>query len=278
MSSTSATQHCNTIVCRFCEGRASLAFTAKVRKRYDVGYYQCAKCESLLTEPPTWLDESYSDPVRPHDVDRAARVERCRFNAFWLWKLFRFTSSDRLLDWGGGEGLLVRKLRDDGIDAYIYDLYCHNSYAIGFEGSPDQQYEVLTSFEVLEHLVDARGELEQMFACQPKVFLLSSGFYRGQDENWSYLFPTTGQHVFFWSPKALRMAGEMFGYQVVVGGSLALFYRPGMLGPFRRRLLRLIVSYHGMRTKQLLWLFWPKRSLQQKDRESISSRFDTNVN
>ena len=192
---------------------------------------------------------------------------------FWLWKIFRFRFSEQLLDWGAGDGLLVRKLRDDGIDAYHHDAYAKNVYAIGFEGDPAKSYSMVTAFEVWEHLADARGELDQMFACQPKALLLSSGFYRGQDENWSYLFPELGQHVFFWSPKALRQVGQIFGYNVVVGGSLALFYRPNLVGPLRRLMLRPFVSYHGMRTKQLLWLFWPKRSLRMKDREYIHSRY-----
>ncbi len=233
----------------------------------------------MLTEQPTWLDEAYSDSVRPNDLDGAARVERCRMIVFWLWKLFRFAAADRLLDWGGGDGLLVRKLRDDGIDAALHDPYSHNAYAIGFEGQPDEPYSHahrIRGFGTFGRGAYRAGTNARLPDESVSLFqrVLS---WPGREAGRTFS-QAPAVTFFFGRPRLSRQAGKLFGYEVVVGGSLGIFYRPGLLGPLRRRLVRLIVSYHGMRTKQLLWLFYPKRSLRKQDRAFIAARFDTKAN
>lgn len=271
---TNVREHDPFIACHFCGAEAKLEWTDLLLERYQVGYYRCGECESLMTERPTWTAEAYSNTSRPTDVAAAGRVEQCRILLFWLWKLFRFRATDRLLDWGGGDGLMVRKLRDDGINALLYDEYTKNNYAIGFEGDPDEHYSVITAFEVWEHLTDPRTDLQRMFAYQPKVLLISTGFYRGQDKNWHYLAPWSGRHVFFWSPKAMEKVGKLFGYDVIVGKCHALFFRPDLVGPFRRKLLQPWLALHGTRIKHLFWVLWPKRSLRPHDRAIMARQIE----
>jgi hypothetical protein len=263
---TDMNQTVDPISCRFCGAEADFVFRHKVMEGLDVRYHRCRGCDSLLTEQPTWLEHVYSNPTRPTDTSAARRAERCKIVIFWLWKLFRMSSSDQLLDWGGGDGLLVRMLRDEGIDAYRYDTYTKNSYALGFDGDPDKSYSMVTAFEVWEHFVDARAEVDQLFARQPKVLLLSTSLYDGQDQSWSYI--ESGRHVFFWSRTALKQVAETYGYRPVIGRSQVLFYRPHLLGPIRRRMVRAFMSLKGMTIKQIAWLLWPKQSLTQCDRQT----------
>ena len=265
------------IVCRLCGAQAELVWTDKLLGRYQVGYYRCGECESLMTERPTWTEEAYGSTSRPTDVAAAGRADQYRVLIFWLWKFFHFRENDRLLDWGGGDGLLVRKLRDDGINALLYDEYTKNNYAIGFEGDPNEHFSMITSFEVWEHLTDPRTDLQLVFAHQPDALLISTQLYRGQDKTWPYLAAWSGRHVFFWSPKAMEKVGELFGYNVVVGTSNALFYRPQLVGRIRRWLLKPSLALHGTRVKRLFWVLWPKRSLRAHDRAIMARQFEGNV-
>ena len=61
---------------------------------------------------------------------------------------FGLSEQEQVLDWGGGDGLLVRLLRDAGLDAYHHDRYADNLYAAGFEGDPTKRYSMVTAFEV----------------------------------------------------------------------------------------------------------------------------------
>jgi Methyltransferase domain len=269
-------EHEPSISCRLCGGQTSLAWTDKLLGRYQVGYYRCGDCESLMTERPYWIEEAYRNHSRLTDVAAAGRVEQCRVLIFWLWKLLGFGKSSRLLDWGGGDGLLVRKLRDDGINALLYDNYTKNNYANGFEGNPNEHYDIITAFEVWEHLIEPATDLQSMFGQQPDLLMISTQFYVGQSKTWLYLAAWSGRHVFFWSPKALRKVGEMFGYEVIVGVSNALFYRPQAVGRIRRWMLRPWLALRGAHVKRFLWVMWPKRSLRAHDK-AVMDRHVENI-
>jgi hypothetical protein len=161
---------------------------------------------------------------------------------FFVGRLFGLGSSARILDWGGGEGLLVRLLRDVGLPAYHWDKYAENLYAIGFEGDPADQYAMITAFEVYEHFANPREEIDAIFEHRPEVHLLSTSLYRGQGDEWPYLNPGNGRHVFFYSREALSQIAYFFGYRALVYPTgIALFHRK-RLAPHRKWLLGRLFS------------------------------------
>ncbi len=209
-------------VCRLCGGALTPSFRLQVLRRHDVAYLQCAQCGSLQTERPYWLAQAYAPGAAALDV---GALQRNLENFAYCLAFARLFDVRSAVDYGGGDGLLCRFLRDHGIDAYTWDKYAASSFARGFErpagGSPD----LLTAFEVLEHLADPAVELEQIFACRPRYLVCTTEPYAQQGADWWYLAPLGGQHVFFYSVQALVALGERFGYGVAQVGAKIVYVR-----------------------------------------------------
>ena len=48
-------------VCRLCEGILVKKFNKKILNKYNIDYFECKTCYSLMSEKPYWLKEAYDD-------------------------------------------------------------------------------------------------------------------------------------------------------------------------------------------------------------------------
>ena len=173
-----------------------------------------------------WLDEAYRDSwLACADTGVVARNLGLRSLCFLLFKALYRGHVGTVLDYGGGDGLLVRMLRDAGIDAYYFDKFGQGRYCRGFEAQPTQRFDAVTAFEVLEHLANPAEDLDAIFGRSSDLVLVSTLLYQGQGADWWYLAPETGQHVFFYTHDAMRIIAERFGYDVVGSNQFTLFSR-----------------------------------------------------
>lgn len=235
-----------TIGCRLCGGEASHRFTLSLLGR-AVGYFNCAACGSLETEPPTWLAEAYAwRPDRPNfDVGAA---QRTLTNAGAVYATARLLGLKRLLDFGGGDGFLCRLMRDYGWDAYVHEPFGQLRYASDFAADLAPGFDLVSAFEVLEHLSDPAAELGRVLECQPTAVLATTRLYSGQGADWDYLAPEGGQHVFFYSERGLRDFVRGFGYAMAVIDGHLLFCRGGLPTGWRMAVLR-----QALRPSKLAW-------------------------
>ena len=188
-----------------------------------------------------------------------------QFISFGSWADFQ--AQDKLLDWGGGSGLLVRLLRDVGIDAYNYDKYAKNHFASGFSRSDEQRYSFVTAFEVFEHFANPATDLETIFALQPSFFLISTCLFKDEGPDWPYLGPAKSEHVFFYSEAALQLIGRRFGYQVFrLPHEITLFFK-SPISTIRLRLANLLLS--NDHAAEIAFALKRKWSLSEADNRTI---------
>ena len=195
-------------LCRCCNSKIDKVFSAELLNQ-KVQYFECANCGYVQTETPTWLDEAYANPINTSDtgiMERNignARLVRAVVN------LLRIQNAT-VVDFAGGYGILVRLLRDKGINALWSDGYCKNLLSAGFEHA-DQAAELVTAFEVFEHFVDPQSELTKLFSIAPNV-LLSTLIIPTPTPNikdWLYYGLEHGQHIGFYRIATLQHLANM---------------------------------------------------------------------
>ena len=163
----------------------------------NVDYFDCPACGYVQTETPSWLAAAYATVI--DELDTGIMLRNLRNAADVVLTLAAFGRLDRpVLDYAGGYGTLVRLLRDAGIEAHWTDKYCQNIFARGFERS-GVHYELVTAFEVFEHLEHPLDELRAMLDIAPTV-LLSTDLITTTETpppDWWYYGPEHGQHIGF---------------------------------------------------------------------------------
>ena len=232
-------------VCRLCAyAPVHPTCVQRVLARHDVRYFHCPACDLMQTEPPYWLDAAYAQ--RGPSLDTGA-IQRTQNNADLvraITALLDIKPGEPCLDYGAGPGILVRAMRDAGIDFRWHDRYARNLFADGFDGLTSDTYRLLTAFEVWEHLPDVSSALETFIAPRHDFLLISTFLHRGgHRDKWWYYVPETGQHVAFFSAKTMAHVAERFGYDTIVAQRYTLFRRRGLtLAAWRWNLIRRLLN------------------------------------
>ena len=211
----------NTIACRVCGAAAQEFARARVLGRHDVRYDRCPQCGFIQTETPYWLSEAYGEAIAASDVGLLRRnfilatVTRSVIRSF-------FNGRGKFLDYGGGYGALTRLLRDAGLDARRHDPICPNLFARGWDAQagPLPDFEMLTAFEVFEHLVDPPGELDRMLAFSRNILFttLLQPEPAPQPDRWWYYCLDTGQHVALYTRRSLQSLADRHGLHLASNG------------------------------------------------------------
>lgn len=232
--------------------------------KHTVQYFECQSCGCLQTEPPYWLDEAYKDARRFTDTFGGVRAAQNQVLTYFLFGVLGLRQNERVVDWGGGDGLTTRVLRDVGLDAYSCDRYAQNAYAAGFDGVLEPGLGMVTSFEVWEHFADPARDLAALFACEPKALFISTGSYLQQGEQWPYLGPYSGRHIFFYSPKGMEWIARKFGYDYELKGDYAVFSRKALSG-WQRKAIRMLFSGRLFRLLRVWMALRPPKGLAGED-------------
>lgn len=189
-----------------------------------VDYFECNGCGYLQTEVPDWLEEAYSSPINQFDTG-ILRRNRLNVGRVIMTLASLGQSKGRVLDYAGGHGILVRMLRDEGVEAFWSDKYCANLLARGFEAD-DHIYDLLTAFEVFEHLAHPLQDLDAMLN-RASVILMSTELIPDRELppiDWWYFGYEHGQHIGFFRRRTLEwMAGRFGVHYASFGRSLHVF-------------------------------------------------------
>jgi SAM-dependent methyltransferase len=156
--------------CRLCGGKSRQIILHDIITRYNDRFVlnQCDHCALVTTDPmpsdkmlQQYYDRDYwqSGPAKKSTVfDTLYRLRMAPI----VSAIRRHTTYDsKILDWGCGDGSFIRLLRNFGldcfgIDAYMKDLNDPQVSATTIEKAdfPADYFDIITCFQVLEHLAD----------------------------------------------------------------------------------------------------------------------------
>jgi len=131
----------------------------------------------------------------------------------------------RILDYGGGSGLLAEQLRERGFRAETYDPFSE------FDVMPEGRFDLVTCFEVMEHVPRPRETVAAMAGLlQDAGAILFSTLVQPPNFTqvglgWWYAAPRNG-HISLYSTAALaRLFGEVGMKVVSFSAGIHMAYR-----------------------------------------------------
>jgi hypothetical protein len=227
----------------------------------------------VQTEEPFWLAEAYSQAITKTDIGLVGRNVSLSGLTKSLILAF-FDHRAKFLDYGGGYGMFVRLMRDAGLDFYLYDAHCENLFAEGFdlEDSADGSFELLTAFEVFEHLVDPMAEIERMRQFSPSILLTTTLVASPPPPlgEWWYYALEHGQHVALYSHRTLEFIARRWDLHLLSDGQSLHLLTPKKIAPWLFRAL--LNPYGRLIATQWLGRRLRGRSLLSSDYEKIAGR------
>lgn len=155
--------------CKICQSSTCIFGETQILNKYPARYFRCQNCGFIQTEDSYWLEDAYSETITKSDIGLIGRNLQMAAHTKKLL-LTCFEPKEKFIDYGGGYGMFVRMMRDQGFDFYRYDPLCKNMFAEGFDANPNANYTLLTAFEVFEHLSEPLAEIEKMLSFSRNLF------------------------------------------------------------------------------------------------------------
>lgn len=199
--------------CKICHSDSEKIFSKKILLKYDVAYHQCNNCGFVQTDEPFWLEDAYNNAITSLDIGILKRNnELVKITSKFIDTFF--PTSKKYLDFAGGYGIFVRLMRDKGYDFYRQDVYCENIFSKHFDIADinTNDFDVVTAFEVFEHLENPIEEIGKILSYSENL-IFSTDLVPDQRENiedWVYIANETGQHIAFYTEKALQILAKKF--------------------------------------------------------------------
>ena len=203
-----------------------------------VPYVRCETCGFIFTSYfDAWTAEQMAERIYNADYHLAdpdfAAKRPIGFAHFLMAMLASLRSSVSALDYGGGEGSMARTMRGNGFDFDAYDPFFSDQPA------PSRRFDLVTSFEVVEHSPDPAGIFETMLSYLKSdgAILFSTALQpRYVTSAWSYIAPRNG-HISIHTVLSLRSLASRFGMRFCSINHTHLLFRQAT-DPVARAILR----------------------------------------
>lgn len=209
------------VKCKICNSNSSFFDKNSVLNKYEANYFRCENCKFIQIENPFWLKESYEDVINSTDVGYVYRNVRLA-KIVYLLIFISFNKKAKFLDYGGGYGLFVRLMRDYGFDFYWDDLYCDDIFAKNFELSnlKSETFELLTAFELFEHLLNPIEEIEKMLNLSQNIFISTELYPKSNPKSgdWWYFGLEHGQHISIYSLESFKFIAKKYNLRFYSNG------------------------------------------------------------
>ena len=197
---------------KFCSSTNAYAFGLS---GITVTYYRCPWCRLLFTRFfDDWSHSDFQRFIYNEDyirVDGAYATDRPAKDSAAVAALLDGLAKDmRILDYGSGNGTFARGLQARGYtDVTSYDPFSQPE-------PPDGQFDLITLFEVIEHVPDSEAVLRAVGKLlRPGAAILFSSGFQPKDIatircNWWYVGPRNG-HCSIFATETMAMLAESLG-------------------------------------------------------------------
>jgi hypothetical protein len=254
--------------CKICDCKSTTFASAKILNAYKITYYQCERCGFVQTEEPYWLEEAYLNPINTSDTGIMARNSDNVSTVSAVLHLC-LNPDSQYADYGGGYGIFVRMMRDRGFDFYCDDKYCPNLFANLFNvaNSGISRFELVTAFEVFEHFVSPCKDLQDLLQLSDNILFTTEilPYNSPHPSDWWYYGLDHGQHISFFTRKALQCMANKFGLDYYYRNNIHLFTRKKANAMNLRFQLAL-----RLRFSKVLKIFLRKKTLVYSDYKQIT--------
>jgi len=218
--------------CPICGGACSLLDTVDFNRTCEDGrgrvlepsgvavdYVMCHGCGfSFAPEFARWTPDDFAERIYNAKyalIDPDYQDKRPRANAAVLLSMFGDSVRGiRHLDYGGGNGVMSAVLREAGWKSVSYDPFGAGHVTISELGS----FQLVTAFEVFEHVADVRRLMEDLrglLATDGMILfstMLSDGHIAFNERlAWWYATPRNG-HISLFSRESLGRLGQQYGW------------------------------------------------------------------
>jgi len=230
------------MICKICSKITKSVFSAKIINKYKINYFHCNNCNFLFTEEPYWIEEVYSSPISKFDTGHIQRNIKISKQLITLLSLF-FKSKKSFVDYAGGNGILVRLMRDNGFDFFWKDKYALNLFSECFEWIPssDHEIEAVTAIECFEHFVNPLDEIDKIISISKNVIftteLLPDPIPNPHD--WWYYSLERGGHISFYSTQTLKYIAKLYKLNYFNLNNLHIFTEKKNISNFKLKILKL---------------------------------------
>lgn len=219
--------------CKICGNRANILGRVDFNKHCDearsgklpvsgvrVAYLRCTDCEFLFTRDfDNWSQADFAAKIYNSEyalVDPDFAERRPVGNASMIIQQFgMFGDKIRLLDYGGGEGRMMELLRANG----FRNVATYDPFSSRHNVNDGQKYDLITAFEVFEHVPDPIAMMRDITSrLMPEALLLFSTLLQPADFgamglSWWYVGPRNG-HISLHSQKSLGNLLNQFGLKM----------------------------------------------------------------
>jgi len=244
-------------VCRVCSNNVNLLFEGQLIAKHRIKYFECVSCGYVQTEEPYWLEEAYHRSITASDTGIMLRNQ---YNAKLVIATLYLLGvmNGTVVDYAGGYGILVRLLRDFGVNALWTDRYSQNLLASGFEFEGGE-VQLVTAFEAFEHFINPKDELASLLEISPNVLISTEIMPKPTPkyDNWWYYGAEHGQHIGFFRVETLSNLAAQHGKRLVTDGRSYHLFTDQNLSLMRWRIVRKIISkLPSLLTKRLTTKVW----------------------
>ena len=259
--------------CPICRSEVVPFSTLIIRGNISGAYKICKSCAFIYAENPNWLEGSFTDALNSLDI---GSVDRCNIVADFVEVLLKSSKKDspKVLDWGGGYGLLTRILRDRGVNCSHYDPFVEPLFAKNIKLLPNTKFDLVVLSEVMLHMTDPVGTLSELLKFSKRIMFTAVIAPPDVNPDWWYFMPETGQHITIFSKGSIFELGAAL--KVSVLSDKKFFHlisedRPKMATRllFTKRFVPFGISTLLYVQRQIKRALGRSSSLLQKDQEEL---------